>query len=256
MSSDLTAEATSSNSDYFEVISKLDKTTLKAGEETFLTVTIKLLKTPIDETKEDLKSNIGVSITAEPKQPGEEINGGSTTLSSNKTTAGTYLPKGFKQVNGTNLDNGLTIQDSTGNQYVWVEVPKTAEVYQTAGLNITEFTTDEYTTIEKDLHTYTNEYRKSGWEDNYSSEEAMGLTSEQYVQLKQKMLKSVYQNGGFYVGKYETGIEDAPKTSGSSNTKPTEIPVIKPNVYPYNNVTCRQGWTLVKKNTGHNPVCL
>ncbi len=53
LSANLTAEATSSNSDYFEVISKLDKTTLKAGEETSLTVTVKLLKTPIDETKED-----------------------------------------------------------------------------------------------------------------------------------------------------------------------------------------------------------
>ena len=58
------------------------------------------------------------------------------------------------------------------------------------------------------------------------------------------MLKSVYQNGGFYIGKYETGIEDAPKTSGSSSTAPTEIPVIKPNAYPYNYVTCSQAQTL------------
>ena len=58
------------------------------------------------------------------------------------------------------------------------------------------------------------------------------------------MLKSVYQNGGFYIGKYETGIEDAPKTSGSSSTAPTETPVIKPNAYPYNYVTCSQAQTL------------
>ncbi len=45
-----------------------------------------------------------------------------------------------------------------------------------------------------------------------------GLTSIQYTALKQKMLKSVYQNGGFYVGKYETGIEEAPKTSGNAST--------------------------------------
>lgn len=38
------------------------------------------------------------------------------------TTAGTYLPDGFTQVEGTDLDSGLTIQDSIGNQYVWVEV--------------------------------------------------------------------------------------------------------------------------------------
>ena len=244
LSADLTAEATSSNSDYFEVISKLDKTTLKDGEETTLTVTIKLLKTPIDETKEDLTSNIGVSITAEPKQPGEEINGGSTTVSSNKTTAGTYLPKGFKQVNGTNLDNGLTIEDSTGNQYVWVEVPKTDEVYPTAGLNITEFTENEYTAIEIDLHKYTSDYKESGREDKYYSDEATGLTSEEYYNLKKKMLKSIYQNGGFYVGKYETGIEDAPKTAGDANTAPTETPVIKQNAYPYDYVTCSQAQTL------------
>ena len=160
------------------------------------------------------------------------------------TTAGTYLPKNFTQVEGTDLSNGLTIQDSKGNQYVWVEVPKTAEVYPTAGLEITEFTNDEYTAIETDLHTYTSDYRVYGYEDTYYSDAATGLTSAQYTELKQKMLKSVYQNGGFYIGKYETGIEDAPKTSGSSSTAPTETPVIKPNAYPYNNVTCKQAQTL------------
>ena len=187
LSADLTAEATSSNQSYFETICTLDKTTLKAQEETTLIVTIKLLKTPIDETKENLTSQIGVSITAEPKQPGEEANEGSTTVSSNKTTGGTYLPNGFKQVVGTNLDNGLTIQDSTGNQYVWVEVPKTDEVYPTAGLDITEFTEDEYATIEDDLHTYTSDYRNgTNYKDEYYSDETTGLTSEEYYGLKKK----------------------------------------------------------------------
>ena len=71
-----------------------------------------------------------------------------------------------------------------------------------------------------------------------------GLTETQYYELKNKMLKSVYQNGGFYVGKYETGIENAPKTSGSSDTAPTEKPVIIQNAYPYNFVTCSQAQTL------------
>ena len=241
LSADLTAEATSSNEEYFEVLCTLEKTTLKAQEETTLKVTVRLLKTPIDETKENLKTDIGVTVTAEPKQPGEENNGGSQTVSSGTTTGGTYLPKGFRQVAGTTLEKGLTIQDSTGNQYVWVEVPKTTKVYPTAGLEITEFTESEYTAIETDLHTYTNDYRRSGWEDKYCSDAATGLTSEQYTQLKQKMLKSVYQNGGFYIGKYETGIEDTARTS---KTKPTETPVIKPNAYPYNYVTCSQAQTL------------
>ena len=239
LSADLSAEATSSNEEYFEVLCTLEKTTLKAQEETTLKVTVRLLKTPIDETKENLRTDIGVTVTAEPKQPGEENNGGSETVSNRNP----YLPKGFRQVSGTTLEKGLTIQDSTGNQYVWVEVPKTKEVYPTAGLEITEFTNDEYTAIETDLHTYTNDYRNSGYEDTYSSNAATGLTSEQYTQLKQKMLKSVYQNGGFYIGKYETGTE-TPRTSGSSSTAPKETPVIKPNAYPYNNITCSQAQTL------------
>ena len=239
LSADLSAKATSSNEEYFEVLCTLEKTTLKAQEETTLKVTVRLLKTPIDETKENLKTDIGVTVTAEPKQPGEENNGGSQTVSSGTTTGGTYLPKGFRQVSGTTLEKGLTIQDSTGNQYVWVEVPKTKEVYPTAGLEITEFTESEYTAIETDLHTYTKDYRKGSYKDEYYSDATTGLTSEQYTQLKQKMLKSVYQNGGFYIGKYETGTETA-RTSGSSST----TPVIKPNVYPYNYVTCSQAQTL------------
>ena len=249
ISADLTAEATSSNQTYFEVICSLEKTTLKAQEETTLKVTVRLLKTPIDETKEDLNSDIEVTLTAEPKQPGEEANGGSTSVSSNETRP--YLPTGFTQVKGTTLKNGLTIQDSTGNQYVWVEVPKTGKVYPTAGLNITEFTTDEYTAIEADLHTYTNDYRNgTSYKDEYYSE--VGLTNDQYTNLKKTMLKSVYQNGGFYIGKYETGIENAPKTDGDENTAPTEIPVIKQNAYPYNYVTCSQAQTLANNMKSGN----
>ena len=250
ISADLTADATSSNQTYFEVICSLEKTTLKAQEETTLKVTVRLLKTPIDETKEDLKSNIGVSIKAEPKQPGEEANGSSETVSSKKTTK-PYLPTGFTQVSGTTLKNGLTIQDSTGNQYVWIEVPMTEEVYPTAGLSITNFTDEEYTAIEADLHTYTNDYRDgTSYKDEYYS--GVGLTSDEYTNLKKTMLKSVYQNGGFYIGKYETGIENAPKTDGDENTAPTEIPVIKQNAYPYNYVTCSQAQTLANNMKSGN----
>ena len=249
ISADLTAEATSSNQTYFEVICSLEKTTLKAQEETTLKVTVRLLKTPIDETKEDLNSDIDVTLTAEPKQPGEETNGGSTSVSSNETRP--YLPTGFTQVKGTTLKNGLTIQDSTGNQYVWVEVPKAERVYKTAGLEIKDFTDEEYTAIEADLHTYTNDYRNgTRWKDEYYS--GVGLTSDEYTNLKKTMLKSVYQNGGFYVGKYETGIESGPKTSGSSSTEPTEIPVIKRNAYPYNFVTCSQAQTLASNMESGN----
>ena len=48
------------------------------------------------------------------------------------------------------------------------------------------------------------------------------------------MLKSIYQNGGFYVGKYETG-----RASSSSST-----PVIKEGTNVYSSLTCKEAQTL------------
>jgi len=188
-------------------------------------------------------SAMSVTLSIDSYQANEEIKGGTV------TTAGTYLPTGFSQVEGTTLENGLTIQDSSGNQYVWIEVPKTEEVYSTAGLKIRDFTDEEYTKIENDLHTYTSAYRNgTTYKDEYYSDEATGLTREKYIELKKKMLKSVYKNGGFYIGKYETGyetgIEAKPRTSGSATITPNELPIIKQNAYPYNYVTCSQAQKL------------
>ena len=168
--------------------------------------------------------------------------GGSTNLPTTETTK-PYMPGDtFTVVAGTTLDNGLTIQDATenGNQYVWVEVPKTATVYPTAGLNITEFTTDEYTKIEADLHTYTSTYRnetsfKDEWNEDINNS-ADWYTSEQYTAQKQKMLKSVYQNGGFWVAKYEAGLTEENKRT-SETPALTIVPQSKANLVPYIYVT-------------------
>ena len=152
-----------------------------------------------------------------------------------------YMPgDGFTKVEETNLANGLTIQDTDGNQYVWVEVPITATVYPTAGLNITEFTTDEYTKIEADLHTYTSTYRnetsfKDEWNEDINNS-ADWYTSEQYTAQKQKMLKSVYQNGGFWVAKYEAGLTEENKRT-SETPALTIVPQSKANLVPYIYVT-------------------
>ena len=190
-------------------------------------------------------SAMSITLSIDSYQANEEIKGGTV------TTEGTYLPTGFTQVEGTTLENGWTIQDSSGNQYVWIEVPKTEKVYPTAGLKIRNFTDEEYNKIENDLHTYTSVYRKgTTYKDEYYS--GVGLTSDEYANLKKTMLKSVYQNGGFYVGKYETGIEDAPKISGSSSAQLTKTPVIKQNAYPYNFVTCSQAQTLASNMESGN----
>ena len=174
-------------------------------------------------------------------------------LPSTSYTIPYYPDNTFTKVDGTDLSNGLVIKDGNGNEYVWIEVPKTAEVYPTAGLKITNFTETEYTAIETDLHTYTDYYRNgTSYKDEYLSDkvkEGTGLTSAQYTELKQKMLKSVYENGGFWIGRYEAGIE---KNRTSSSTAITVAPLSKAGtvenaVYPYTYVTCSQAQTLASK---------
>ncbi len=171
-------------------------------------------------------------------------------MSTGKTTyKGVTLPEGFaptKIVGEDSIDDGLVITDGYGNEYVWVEVPKTTEVYPTAGLGITNFTDDEYTKIEDDLHTYTRVYRNgTSYNDTYASDTTSGWfeNNSAYNTAKKKMLKSVYQNGGFWVGRYEAGIEVNRTASGTAST----IPLSKENLYPYTYVTRTQAKVLAEK---------
>ena len=69
LSSDLNVAVSNSNTEYFFVSSKLEKTSLTAGEKTTVLVTVELTKTPIDG---DVSSNIGVTMNAMPVEPGNE----------------------------------------------------------------------------------------------------------------------------------------------------------------------------------------
>ena len=171
-------------------------------------------------------------------------------LPSTDNTIPYYPDETFTKVDGTDLSTGLVIKDTSGNEYVWIEVPKTTGVYPTAGLKITNFTEDEYTAIETDLHTYINDYRNgTKYTDTYYSDAATGLTETQYTELKQKMLKSVYENGGFWIGRYEAGITT---NRTSKDEEITAAPLSKAGtvenpVYPYNYVRCSQAQTLASK---------
>ena len=171
-----------------------------------------------------------------------------------------YYPDGtFSKVSRTNLSNGLVIQDANKNEYVWIEVPKS--LYENSSYNTKTTTADhkpanseDYGKIEYCLHKYTETYRNgTSFSDTYYSDEMTGLTKIKYNELKQKMLKSVYENGGFWIGRYEAGIagnrtsgnidlETAPAPLSTSKTGTEENPV-----YPYTYVTCSQAQTLASK---------
>ena len=170
-----------------------------------------------------------------------------------------YLPSSdFHYDTSTSVDTGLVIQDASGNEYVWVVVPRTTAVYATTGLGKTTFTEADYTSIEADLKNYTSTYvTRSGYSDTwYADNDNEGwLTEAQYNTLKNDMLKSVYLNGGFYIGRYEAGI-GTNRTSIEAKVDgkypiPTTVPVSKADAYPYTYVTRTQAQNLASNvNSG------
>ena len=162
-----------------------------------------------------------------------------------------YFPDNtFTKKEGT-IDTGLVIQDAKGNEYVWVVVPRTTAVYATTGLGKTTFTDADYINIETDLKNYTSIYRNgTNYSDIwYADDKNEGWLSEtEYKTLKNSMLKSVYENGGFYVGRYEAGIgTNRTSIEAQVNGKypvPTTAPVTKADAYPYTYVTRTQAQNL------------
>ena len=147
------------------------------------------------------------------------------------------------QVEGENtLEDGLVIIDKNGNEWVWIEVPKSIyenEEYYTNGATKPE-NSEDYTNIETIMQNYASSYRSS-YTDTWYSEAQHGFESaDEYNNHKNAMLKSVYENGGFYIGKYEVGSFDNPVTSNNNTRKA----VIQKGAYPYNYVTCKQAQEL------------
>ena len=151
-----------------------------------------------------------------------------------KTGKTITIPSGFcvSQINGEDeISKGLVIKNNeTDDRYVWVEVPKT--IYDTAQSE------KDYENIEKDMQEYAKDYRADNYSDNWYS--GCGIeNSTEYLNLKNRMLRSVYEKGGFWISQYEIGADTiATSTSTSKN------PRSKADMYPYIYVTCAQAQQL------------
>ena len=148
-----------------------------------------------------------------------------------------YIPKGFQvsEESGKNtIDEGLVIRNATtDDRYVWIEVPK--------GIFTTAASRTDYEKIEKDLQTYTIDY-KEGYE-GYTDEwyEGCGIASEEeYNDLKNEMLSSIYTNGGFYISQYEIGAS----SYVTANDNGAREAGSRKGLYPYNFVTVAQAQNL------------
>ena len=170
-----------------------------------------------------------------------------------------YFPSSdFKRREKTNTENGLVIEDTEGNEYVWVVVPKS--LYNNAAYNNNTknrpSSSTDYANIEYCLQQYTATYRQDVWSDTYEADDKnVGWFADAtaYNNLKNSMLKSVYENGGFYVGRYEAGIAEnrtsksATNSDGKYTIEGMPTPLSKANAYPYNYVTRTQAKVLAEK---------
>ena len=155
------------------------------------------------------------------------------------------------QVEGENtLEDGLVIIDKNGNEWVWIEVPKSIyeneEYYTNGATNPTS--SEDYTNIEKIMQNYATKYRGSYTDEWYSEAQHGFASAGEYNNHKNAMLKSVYENGGFYIGRYEVGIrEDINRyyeTDYYTEHPIEETPVIQQDKYVYNWVRCSQAQEL------------
>ena len=174
-----------------------------------------------------------------------------------------YLPSDdFHYDTSTSVDTGLVIADTDENEYVWVVVPKSLYNNTTYNSNNDKkpSSSTDYANIEYCLQQYTATYRsKTRYSDvYYADDKNVGWFADEtaYNNFKNSMLKSVYENGGFYVGRYEAGI-GTNRTSIEEQVDgkypvPTTVPVTKADAYPYTCVTRTQAQNLANNvNSGN-----
>ena len=144
------------------------------------------------------------------------------------------IPKGFKIIADAegkkSIDAGLVIQDSEGNEFVWVPVTVEGTTNAKKEANFEKIRTDGYyidflqTWVSDKEVTEPSEY---GYKDGKGTEE-----TKDYKEMR----TSVIKNGGFYIGRYEAGIDgQTPRTYTDNGTSKM---VVQRDKFPYNFV----GW--------------
>ncbi len=159
------------------------------------------------------------------------------------------IPAGFAptQISGENrVDGGLVITDEKGNEFVWIAVPKNDEIYKLTTVNATNFDDNFYTNIENDLKKYVKDYRDERGDFSDECLEDCQLDRDEYITLKNSMLKSIYVNGGFWIGRYEVGYEGEVRYKENNNwsEEVDKNPVIKEGAYPLNYISYVQAQKL------------
>ena len=175
-------------------------------------------------------------------------------------------PEGSTIDPNTNENTGIVMIDSNENEWVWIEVPSSVFANATSST--------DYDNIKTDLIIYASDYRENGYTDEWYAKDGStvvtastegltetqkllnngcGLTYNEYNTNYNKMLSSIYTNKGFYIGRYEAGIEGSDTdTSLERYEEKTEITssspkaVSKKDMIPYNWIYCSEAQQLAE----------
>lgn len=144
------------------------------------------------------------------------------------------IPKGFSislRKEENKIIDGLVVKDQKGNEFVWVPV-----TWIKSGYNRTAFSDDNwaYSQVQGNLDEETNSYiigRKSNMD--YAFVEAISEEEKQ----------SVEKYGGYYIGRYEVGIERNEARTADDMGNTTDEIVIKKDKNVYNYISYEEAKT-------------
>ena len=128
------------------------------------------------------------------------------------------IPAGFKvsQDSSTLVEDGIVIEDSDGNQFVWIPV------------SVLDEETGEKTSIHTSTGDIIIDYTRIDFGEQY------GSYSDYSEAIPTDEIKNVNANGGYYIGRYEAG--DGSLTDFRSGATDGTV-VIKKDQVPYNYIT-------------------
>ena len=181
-------------------------------------------------------------------------------VNTEQTNPKAAIPANVKEIVEADANKGIVIKDENENEWVWVEVPKTT-VFSELNIDVNgTFTSQNYTDIANKMITYAGVYRKGSvnQECNWTDEwyDGCGLTQQEYIKAYQAMLKSVYTYGGFWIGRYEAGIDGSITDLTKARTTHTTVTIgtspkaiSQKDAIPYNFVYCSEAQMLANEMT-------
>ena len=142
------------------------------------------------------------------------------------------VPAGYAVIKeeGKKISDGIVIIDAKGNEYVWIPCTKDQYkrqewVVETDGADNSRASRDELTLT---AATFSQNDINNGIDKSVTDEIVKQINEEK---------ASVEKYGGYYIGRYEVGIEN-------------NEAVIKPNVEPYAEIKWRKAYDLAKEIGG------